>query len=281
MNKQEYNKQYYRDHKDKLLEQQAKYASKHKDELAEYNEAYRAEHKDEIAKIQSEYHKKNREERNEYARQWRIKNAEEVKCKRHEKYEANKLEILGRNKKWRDKNITPEQQKENNRRYRDEHIDEIRAYDAKRSLDEGYRPAHRIHEKKYYEGHKPERIARQTIYKRHKRRTDPQFRLASNLRSRLYDAYKGYRKGSKCVSAVNDCGCTRAELVKHIESQWLPGMSHDNYGTKAEQWCIDHINPLDNFDLTIKEQALQANHYMNLQPMWNPDNLHKSNKLTS
>jgi len=51
---------------------------------------------------------------------------------------------------------------------------------------------------------------------------------------------------------------------------------YDDYdGTK---WHIDHIKPLDAFDLTIENERNQANHYTNLQILSVEDNLKKSNK---
>jgi hypothetical protein len=54
-------------------------------------------------------------------------------------------------------------------------------------------------------------------------------------------------------------------------------MTWDNYGMYG--WHIDHINPLSSFDLSDRNQFLEACHYTNLQPLWAQDNLIKSNKL--
>lgn len=104
-----------------------------------------------------------------------------------------------------------------------------------------------------------------------KRKNNIQFKLANNIRSRLY---KGI--SNKAGSSVQDLGCSIAELKVYLESLFQSGMSWDNYGPKG--WHIDHIVPLASFDLTDREQFLKACHYSNLQPLWASDNLKKGSK---
>jgi len=63
------------------------------------------------------------------------------------------------------------------------------------------------------------------------------------------------------------------ELMAYLEALFTPGMTWDNRGLYG--WHIDHIKPLASFDLTDREQFLQACHYTNLQPLWWQDNLKK------
>lgn len=103
-----------------------------------------------------------------------------------------------------------------------------------------------------------------------------QQRLASNLRCRLYFFIKGQRKNG---SAVRLLGCSLEELRAHLESQFEPGMSWDNYGKGDNDWSIDHVMPMSVFDLTDKQHLALANHYLNLRPMWHLQNISKGNKL--
>ena len=48
-------------------------------------------------------------------------------------------------------------------------------------------------------------------------------------------------------------------------------MTWDNYGL----WVIDHIIPLSSFDLTDRNQMLDAVRFKNLQPLWYEDNQSK------
>lgn len=105
-------------------------------------------------------------------------------------------------------------------------------------------------------------------YKRNRLKTDIEFRLAHNLRSRLSQAV---RKDLYTSSAVKNLGCSLVQLKRYLESKFQPGMSWNNYG----KWHIDHIIPLSTFDLENREQFLKACHYTNLQPLWARDNLTK------
>lgn len=53
-------------------------------------------------------------------------------------------------------------------------------------------------------------------------------------------------------------------------------MNWDNYG---DYWEIDHILPLDSFDLTISENQKTAFNYKNVQPLTVFDNRSKKNKI--
>jgi len=65
------------------------------------------------------------------------------------------------------------------------------------------------------------------------------------------------------------------QLYAHLERQFLPGMSWDNYGTA---WEIDHILPVKMFDLP--REAAQCWALTNLRPLWAPDNRRKSANRT-
>lgn len=127
----------------------------------------------------------------------------------------------------------------------------------------------RIYARKYTETHHKEAAA----YVKNKKEVDVNFKLSVTLRNRIYTALK---EGARAGSAVSDLGCTIPELKLHLEKQFKPGMTWDNWGRKG--WHIDHKKPLDSFDLSDRNQLLQACHYTNLQPLWAHDNFVKSNK---
>jgi hypothetical protein len=101
----------------------------------------------------------------------------------------------------------------------------------------------------------------------------PQVKLRLALRTRLRGAIDRAKMTRNTEYLV---GCNYEELVRHIESQWQPGMSWDNYGSGDGEWSVDHRKPLAAFDLGDPEQQKSACHFTNLQPMWAVDNFKKN-----
>lgn len=99
------------------------------------------------------------------------------------------------------------------------------------------------------------------------------FRLRKNLRVRLCAAIKGKQKTG---SAVSDLGCSVEELKQYLESRFQPGMTWDNWGVHG--WHVDHIKPLNSFNLADRRQLLEACHFSNLQPLWAGENITKGAK---
>ena len=138
----------------------------------------------------------------------------------------------------------------------------------------------------YYEQNREQLIQKDKAYRTHngskinqrrahRYQNDIQFKIQMRLRCRIVDAISDNQKAG---SAVSDLGCSIPELKQHLESKFTEGMTWDNWGLFG--WHIDHIIPLASFDLTDREQFLNACHYTNLQPLWAKDNIQKSDKVT-
>lgn len=107
-------------------------------------------------------------------------------------------------------------------------------------------------------------------YQNNRVKTDPAFRIIRCLRERVRQILKGTKRHIKTSDAI---GCTKQQLVQHIENQWQDGMSWDNYGSGPGKWNIDHIYPFFLCDKTNLEQIIHNNHYTNLRPLWWEDNM--------
>lgn len=155
----------------------------------------------------------------------------------------------------------------------------------KTAYEKVYRKAHKrekaAHNKVYNKIHQKEVTAYKKDYTQKRRQTDSQFKVAGHLRTRLWIALKE-QNSTKTGSAVSNLGCSIEELRFYLESKFYSNsetgevMSWDNYGLHG--WHIDHIKPLNSFDLSDPEQLKQACHYSNLQPLWAKHNLQKKDK---
>jgi hypothetical protein len=212
-----------------------------------YKKAYREANKDKLKIKQKNYDEVNKDKRKVYLEV----NKDKLKIVKKNYYEANKQTLNDKKKAWCVSN------KEKIRVYREANKEKIKVKD-----------------KVWRESNKEKIRLKQKDYVNNRRKTNVQFKLGSNLRNRLKSAIKGdYKAGS----AVKDLGCTISELKSYIESKFQLGMTWDNWTTDG--WHIDHIKPLASFDLSDRNQFLEACNYTNLQPLWATDNLIKSDKI--
>jgi hypothetical protein len=110
-------------------------------------------------------------------------------------------------------------------------------------------------------------------YEKHKRQTDPLWKLRQNIRCLIRTSMKN-NKFSKKTKTYDILGCSYDEFKKHIEQQFREGMSWENYG----EWEYDHITPVS-WAIT-EEEIIKLNHYTNLQPLWRKENIAKNNKFS-
>lgn len=102
--------------------------------------------------------------------------------------------------------------------------------------------------------------------------TNPQFRLHSNVSSAIRARLRGKSQSWPLI-----LGYSAADLVTHLERQFLRGMSWDNYGAGKGRWHIDHIRPQSSF--TFEDESDPAFKecwaLTNLRPLWGVDNIRK------
>lgn len=113
-----------------------------------------------------------------------------------------------------------------------------------------------------------------------RKKEDPLFRLTASLRARISCFFRRAKFSkennlTKTKSTVRLLGADKKTVFFHIESQFLAGMTWENYGTHG--WHIDHIIPLSSATTLSELESLM--HYTNLQPLWAKDNHKKGAKL--
>lgn len=111
-------------------------------------------------------------------------------------------------------------------------------------------------------------------WRKHKQKTDPQFRMINNVRRRskemMFSSPVTTQKGF-----YKYFGCDKQTLYAHLESKFAPEMSWDNYGVV---WQVDHVVPLSlgKHDANL---LLKLCHYKNLQPLTPQENTRKNDSI--
>lgn len=132
----------------------------------------------------------------------------------------------------------------------------------------------------YYANHEErKRACRERAAKRYNQtKHTPQHKihqLIRNTTGRIARITNGRNKKEKRSHEI--LGCSFDEARAHIERQFQPGMTWENYG----QWVIDHIFPISKVDLMNVNQVQIVCRYTNLQPLWKKDNAIKGDKIIS
>lgn len=118
-------------------------------------------------------------------------------------------------------------------------------------------------------------------YRKRRRASSVAVRLREAMSSSINQSLRR-ALGGKLVrkeTTMKLVGCTVQELMRHLESQFLPGMSWDNWGQGKGKWHIDQVFPASK--ATVSDPVLTATvfSYVNLRPMWGSANMSKSNAL--
>ena len=157
---------------------------------------------------------------------------------------------------------------------------------ARKEYREKFGPALKKKKKIFYQKNREAIRAKQKEYSKDSRpklreyrrkyyllkKDDPAFFLIERLRGRVRACVKNRK-----FSVSEYTACSGADLRKHLETLFTPGMTWESYGYRG--WHIDHIVPLSLFDLSDPVEQKKACHYTNLQPLWAEDNMRKGNSL--
>lgn len=187
--------------------------------------------------------------RNECKICWYLKNQSYIKRHPQKKQEYNN--------KWISKNT------DYNKKYYKNNEKKFLNYRIKfKNLNPEYNKKYYINNKTYYSDYVMFRYNNDILYK-----------LSHNIRNRIKTFLKT-KNITKNNPTFNIVGCTPEFLKEHIEKQFTEGMSWELMGKYIH---IDHIIPLAS--AKTEEEIYKLCHYSNLQPLWEEDNLKKSNKI--
>jgi hypothetical protein len=152
-------------------------------------------------------------------------------------------------------------------------------YHENKNIRSNYYKSYREQNKEYFNKYSNNHYhTKKELYRewnRNKYHTDYAFRIKHVTSARISDALKTYNtlKNNRTIEYL---GCSMEEYIPYLEKQFTPEMTWDNYGIF---WEIDHIMPIDSFDLNIEENLYKCFHFTNTQPLEKDKNRKKSNKI--
>ncbi len=113
---------------------------------------------------------------------------------------------------------------------------------------------------------------RTAAYVRQRCRANPVLRLSKAISLGMWASLRARKAGRHWEGLV---GYTLAELMHHLEAQFQPGMTWENYG--REGWTIDHVKPQAAFHYQSPDDPgfRECWALSNLQPLWAADNFRK------
>jgi hypothetical protein len=102
-----------------------------------------------------------------------------------------------------------------------------------------------------------------------KRRQDPKYRVHDTMTSRIHKVLRR----AKGLPLHKILPYSHQQLVDHLEAQFQPGMSWENYGRKG--WHVGHRKPVCRFKFTaVTDKGFQECWALaNLFPQWEEENL--------
>jgi hypothetical protein len=196
-----------------------------------------------------------------------------IEAKRRERHRDELIKKSRRYYRER-KHIYRENAKERIDRYRDE------ANRKKREKVAADREFYREKQRKWRDEN---RDKLRVIYRERYGKMSPQQRLrhgfGASISASIRKARRKLPPGYKRPGWQRILGYTKEDLFRHLERQFKPGMTWENYGS---YWHIDHIIPASSFSYeSVDDPEFHACWAItNLRPLEKIKNIQKSNKRT-
>jgi len=218
-----------------------------------------------LLKIGREYWYNNHEKNLLRKKKYRIKNREILRKKSQERYYENIIENRKKNcknqKNYYKKNS--EKIKERARLYSKANRKKILKAEQKWARENPI---------KYKEKNKKNNLRRKNLIK-----TNPKIRLSTRISNLIRLRLKARLSNKNKKHKKDYLPYTIDELMCHLEKQFKPGMTWNNYG----KWHIDHIRPDCSFNyISVEDMEFQECWSLkNLQPLWAKENKSKGGRL--
>lgn len=231
------------------------YYARNRERRLANSKAYVAEHRSDINRQRREYRHRNPEKPREWNRKFYKNHAAQILKRNKQYYSDNSAECYRRARRWRQQNQGKVKEYDRN------HYRRNRTLRIKRAMD-------------WYYTHKKEVNRKRGIRMLKRQSADLEYRLLCRLRTHVSTAVKRKSDSKRTRQLI---GCSMTQLRQRLESLFQPGMTWQNYGRNG--WEIDHVTPIDLFNLSDPTQLACCFHYTNLQPLWARENRSKRNRL--
>lgn len=205
------------------------------------------------------------------SKHWQLKNPEKVKENSKRWAKANPEKMNAKSRQWRKNN--PEKMQQCKQNWNQKNPEKVKNSHKKSYLKNRDQNKEKAQKRvQLWRVNNPEKVQANRKKAWEITKNDPILKIIGTQRLRIRQLLK--RQNITKDHHTNEyIGCTDAELVQHLQSQFKNGMTLKNHGQFG--WHIDHIQPLAKFDLHDPEQRQIAFWYTNLQPLWWYENLAK------
>jgi DNA repair exonuclease SbcCD ATPase subunit len=237
----EISKQYYQENQDKIIELNKNYRQNNKQKINEYKKQYYQENQNKINEQQKQYREENKQKINEYHKQYREENQDKIIIKSKQYYEKNQDKI---------------------KQYREENQDKIKEQ-----------------KKQYYQENKQKINEYKKQYLKDIKQNNIPLYLCIIQRQQLSRVLKNSNQSKKGHS-IYYLGCDTEYFKNYLQYKIDSYNQNDLNEIKMDfqNIHIDHIKPINKFNLDDDDDFNSCCHYSNLQPLLIKDNLSKNAK---
>lgn len=200
---------------------------------------------------------------------YREENKDAVRDRKAAYFQSKKEILVAKGREWRLAN--PEKQRKYEEEYRAQNREVIRARGV-----EYFAANKEVHTERVrsYRSRNPDKVAQFNATSYANRSSSPKYRVEAAIRTAVN---RTIRLGAKESRTFELLGYSSSDLMSHLEKQFLPGMTWENYG----DWHIDHEIPLVAHEYETADDAdfKRAWALSNLQPLWAIDNIKKGGRI--
>lgn len=125
--------------------------------------------------------------------------------------------------------------------------------------------------RKYYQENKEKIKERNRMNRIEKNNSDANYKIKNNVLKNIQDGLKIGFFNNRLEKVL---GYTSNDILKHLEKNFIEGMTWDNFGSRfihIRNWHIHHIVPMKIYNFYNEDEIKKCWSLENLLPRWNDD----------